>query len=419
MAVSDAGRPAVGGVILDSSVHEPSPARDPAGARRSRWADVPYRTILASIGLTLATLLTAYIVYITSRVVVWTVIAGFFAVVLARPVGWLRSKYHVRRGVAVGLVVGSSFTVVAGLIALFVIPVRAQLVAALTDLPGTVDQAAEGRGPFGRLVTQLDLQSLVREHQDRLVDAARSVQNSYPSFAGSVLQGALAAVTIAVLTCLMLSQSTVLAQAATRVVPVRHRDSIVTAARSAALAISGYMIGNLIISLCAGTAAFLVLVVLGVPNAALLALWVAFADLIPLVGATVGAAVAVLAAFFVSPTTGIVALVFFVVYQQFENSVLQVVVMARTVRVNPLGVLVSVLVGVELFGLVGALLALPIAGAASVVIKELWQHRPADPDALIVVSSATSDAADPPKNRRRRLFRRGRQRSSEQLLPER
>ena len=108
------------------------------------------------------------------------------------------------------------------------------------------------------------------------------------------------------------------------------------------------------------------------PNPAVFALWVAFADLIPLVGATLGAAVAVLAAYLHSPTAGAVALVFFVVYQQFENSVLQPNVMARTVKVNPLVVLLSVLAGVELFGFVGALLAIPIAGSVQVALKEIW-----------------------------------------------
>ena len=139
------------------------------------------------------------------------------------------------------------------------------------------------------------------------------------------------------------------------------------------------------------------------------ALWIAFADLIPLVGATLGAIAAVIAAFFVSPTAGIVALIFFVVYQQVENSVLQTVIMARTVRVNPLVVLLSVLIGVELFGFIGALLAVPIAGATSVILKEMWLHRPSARDELLIVTKPESrESTAPGVSKLKTLFRRKR-----------
>ena len=145
----------------------------------------------------------------------------------------------------------------------------------------------------------------------------------------------------------------------------------------AARAVTGYMAGNLAISLIAGATAYLALRLIGVPFANVLALWVGFADLLPLVGATVGAVPAVLIAFLDSTGSGIAVLIFFIVYQQFENHVLQTVVMSRTVRLNPLLVLLSVLVGVELAGLVGALLAIPGAGVIQVVVRDLWDERQA------------------------------------------
>ncbi|MCU1486816.1 MAG: putative rane protein, partial [Actinomycetia bacterium] len=107
------------------------------------------------------------------------------------------------------------------------------------------------------------------------------------------------------------------------------------------------------------------------PYPEVIALFVAFADLIPLVGATMGAVPTVGLSFIHSVTAGIAALVFYIVYQQFENHVLQPTVMSRTVDVNPLTVLVSVLVGVELFGFLGALLAIPAAGIIQVVVRNL------------------------------------------------
>ena len=363
--------------------------------------------------------LVAVMVYLASRILVWVVVAGFFAVVLARPVAFVQRRYRVRRGLAIGLVVGAAVALVAGLMVLFVLPVRTQLVAVISDLPGTVEQGAHGRGPIGPIVSRLHLERLVRDNQERLTATAASVQNSFPGLVRSAIETALGFLTIVVMTCLMLSQSGALSRAGLRVVPLRHRDWIANVSREAALAMSGYMIGNLIISLCAGSAAFVLLVALGVPSPVVLALWVAFADLIPLVGATLGAVVAVLAAFFVSPTAGVITIVFFALYQQFENSVLQIVVMTRTVRINSLVVLLSVLLGVELFGFVGALLAVPVAGAGSVVVKELWLHRPADPDGLLIVAGQDAPSVDAPPSRSRghRLRRRPWRRSAGPKLP--
>ena len=162
------------------------------------------------------------------------------------------------------------------------------------------------------------------------------------------------------------------------VVPHRRQDAVRRVGSEIGHAISGYMIGNLLVSLVAGSTAFVCLLLLGVPSPVVLALWVAFADLIPLVGAFLGAIAASFAAFLQSSTTGLIAVVFFIIYQQFENSVLQPTVMARTVRVNPLMVIISVLVGVEVAGIVGALLAIPVAGSVQIVGKAIHDERMRD-----------------------------------------
>jgi predicted PurR-regulated permease PerM len=383
---------------------------DGDGAKRQAkqtWADVPWRTIVATIGLVILAALALAVVYLASRVIVWVLVAGFFALVLARPVGWLQRRFHVRRGLAVAIVMLLATTLVAGLMALFVVPLRRQLVDILTDLPGTVRQASVGQGQVGRLLQRLGLQRIVQQNEASLISGAKSIEDAAPGYLGSAVQSLLAVVTVAVTTCLMLSQSTLLSRAGLRMMPLRHRALMSQVGRDAASAVSGYMSGNLLISGCAGVSAFAVLAILRVPSPLILALWVAFADLIPLVGATLGAIAAVIAAFFVSPTAGIIALVFFALYQQFENSVLQTVIMSRTVRVNPLVVLLSVLIGVELFGFVGALLAVPMAGAATVIIKEMWLHRPSTRDELLIVTKPEHRSSAPaPSSRLRSLLHR-------------
>jgi predicted PurR-regulated permease PerM len=375
------------------------------GAKRhakQTWADVPWRTIVATIGLVIVAALALAVVYLASRVIVWVLVAGFFALVLARPVGWLQRRFHMRRGIAVAAVVLLATAFLSGLMALFVVPLREQLVVIVTDLPGTVRKASAGQGQVGRLLARLGLQKLVQQNEVSLINGAKSIEDAAPGYLGSVVQSLLAIVTVAVTTCLMLSQSTLLSRAGLRMMPLRHRALMSQVGRNAASAVSGYMSGNLLISGFAGLSALAVLAILRVPSALVLALWVAFADLIPLVGATLGGVVAVVAAFFVSPTAGIIALVFFALYQQFENSVLTTVIMSRAVRVNPLVVLLSVLIGVELFGFVGALLAVPMAGASTVIVKEMWLHRPSARDELLIVTKPEPKSPTPVSSSRLR-----------------
>jgi len=139
--------------------------------------------------------------------------------------------------------------------------------------------------------------------------------------------------------------------------------------------ITGYISGNLLISVICGGLTYAVLVSLGVPFSGLIALFVGVADLIPLVGATLGAVVAALAAFLHSVPAGIIAITFFILYQQLENHLLQPLIFSRTVKLNPLTVLVAILIAVELAGLLGALLAIPVAAMIQIIARDLWNHH--------------------------------------------
>src|SRR5205823_12234697 len=119
--------------------------------------------------------------------------------------------------------------------------------------------------------------------------------------------------------------------------------------------VGGYVTGNLLISLIAGALTTLVLIVTGVPYAVALGLIVAILDLIPLAGATIAAIIVGAVAFLHSVPAGIIVIVFFVVYQQVENHILQPIVYGRTVQLSPLVVLIAVLIGAQLAGVLGAL----------------------------------------------------------------
>jgi predicted PurR-regulated permease PerM len=141
-------------------------------------------------------------------------------------------------------------------------------------------------------------------------------------------------------------------------------------------AVGGYVAGNVFISLIAGTLSYFMMTALGIPFAVPLAVLVAFFDLIPLVGSTIaGVVVGIVAAIVGFPGKLIAWVIFLIVYQQVENNVLQPVVYKRTVQIHPLLVIVAVLIGGSLLGVLGALLAIPVAATVQIVVKELWQLR--------------------------------------------
>ncbi|CAN5540877.1 AI-2E family transporter [soil metagenome] len=354
-------------------------ADGPSSGHRTSTAtgrpDVPWRTILA----TLAVVVAAYVGFLAlrelSRVIAWLVVAGFCAIVLTPAVDAVERRLHLRRALATSIVFVLGLVLIVGILYSFIRPVVDQVSKFVEDLPEQVEEAREGRGPLGDIVERYDLDETLEENEERIQESLRSAGTPALGVVRGVFNGLLSFVTILVLTFLMLLRGPELCRGALGLVPERHRERVRVVAADGARAVSGYMFGNLVISVVAGVSTLIFLLVAGVPYAGVIAVWVAFADLIPLVGATLGAIPTILVAFLHSTPAGIAAIVFYVVYQQFENHVLQVTVMSRTVDVNPLTVLVSVLAGIELFGFLGALLAIPVAGVIQVVVRNLYDER--------------------------------------------
>ena len=143
-----------------------------------------------------------------------------------------------------------------------------------------------------------------------------------------------------------------------------------------ASAVGGYVAGALTIAVIAGVATYIVLAILGVPFAAALAIVIFFSDLVPLVGATIGAVlVGVVTVFGDFPTATIVWVIYSVLYQQIENTLIQPQIQKRAVNVHPFMVLVAVLFGSTLLGVLGALVAIPVAASMQIALREWWDWR--------------------------------------------
>ena len=296
------------------------------------------------------------------RIVTYLLVALLFAVILTPAVDLLQHRAHLRRGIATALVVVTGLAVLSGLIYAFVKPLVDQGTKFSDSVPEMVDDAQKGKGPVGRLVKEYEIEKWVEENRETIDQQARAAGTKGLDVVRQVFSGIVAALTVLVLTILMILRGPELSEATIAILPEHRRERVRRVAADAASAVSGYMLGNLVISIIAGIAAYIFLRIAGVPYPEVLALWVAFADLIPLVGATLGAVPTIAVAFLHSVPAGIASVVFFILYQQFENNVLQVTVMSRTVNLNPLGIFLAVLAGVELYGLLGALLAIPTDG---------------------------------------------------------
>ena len=303
------------------------------------------------------------------------VVSAFFAIVLTPAVRFFEGRAHMRRGLATLAVFVAGVVVLGALSYAFARPIYDSSSTFTKELPRTIRDAERGRGDIGHWLRDIGAQKWAHDNLPKLRKSLTSSNGPALSAGRAVLTGLVAIVTVGVLTFLLLLEGPAIMQFLLSLFPERRARRIRAVAGDAARAVTGYMAGNLLISLIAGLAIYIWLRALFIPFALVLALWVAFADMLPLIGATVGAIPAVFVALLDSPGAGIATLAFFVVYQQFENHVLQTTIMAKTVKLNPLGVLLAVLVGVELAGLLGALLAIPVAGAAQVVARDVWDER--------------------------------------------
>jgi predicted PurR-regulated permease PerM len=308
------------------------------------------------------------------RIVGLIVIAAFFATIL-NPMVDVLTRLKMRRGVATSIVFLLGVAGFAGLIYTFVRPIYDSGQSFARDVPGFVERAKNGEGRVGELIKRYNIDEKVAENAPKLQDALKNAGGPAVRIGQRVASGLLALLTILVLSFLMLLEAPDIIGAFLGLLSSHRALQVRRIGADMAGAVTGYMAGNLVISLIAGLVTWIFLTIVHVPFAGVLGLWVGFADLLPLVGATIGAVPTIAIAFLTSTGSGIAVLIMYIVYQQIENHLLQPVVMSRTVKLNPLGVLLSALVGVELAGIVGALLAIPAAGAIQVAVRDLWDER--------------------------------------------
>jgi len=342
--------------------------------------------IYVSAGV-MAVLLAAAAVYTTRAVLVRVLIALFIAISLDPAVRMLT-----RRGVRRSLAVLVIFLLAAGLVTVFlysVIPAMVhQFQALVHDFPGYVANLQGRSARFRELTDRFHLTGKV---QDLLASLPGRLGGGLLGFTRRLFGALFSTLTVVVLTIYFMADLPRLRHGVLRLFPRAHRARFGRISDVMVDKVGSYMIGNLLISLAAGLAAFIVFSALSVPFAVPLAFVVALCDLIPMIGATLGAVAGVGAALLTTdlwPTTVIVAL-FFVGYQQLENYVIAPRILRHTVSLSAAAVLLAGLIGGTVLGLIGALMAIPVAAGLKVVLAEQLRVRDsADADAEAGLGSA-------------------------------
>src|SRR5215211_1871781 len=370
------------------------------------WAGAPtsqvVRTVAAALLTVVVVLAALFLLWKVRTFIGWFVIALFLAAVLNPAVNWLQRRHRLmKRPLAIAITYLGVLVALLLVVGIFV-PVLVDQINGFIKFVTTAANAPQGPtqyieglakdnglgGLFQRFEDQLDE---LRKHLGGLL---QNLLSSSGQIAVSVAGMIAALATVLTLTFFLLLGSERYVNAGVGLFPERHQPLVRRLLSKSAGAISGYITGTLAISVICGITTFIVLLILGMPYAAPLALLVAVLDLIPLVGATLGGALLVVVGLFVEPWKAVVLLVYIVVYQQVEGSVLQPLVYSKAVQLNGLVILIALLVGGQLLGIPGALLAIPVAEIIRILITELLAYRRGDQEAnepTVASSTNTSE----------------------------
>ena len=362
-----------------------------------RSSDIPARTVVRVVAIVVLAVMALYLVYLLRKPIGWVLTATFIAIALSGPVN--RLNRHMRRGFAVAIVYLLLILVPVGLTALVVPPLVTQGTSLAEDLPNYANDVQDYVNKNERL-RKLDdkyditgsLQKQANQLPGKIGDAAKVLSDIGLGLVNSIF----ALVNILILSIFIVSGGRGWTDAALRLRPEGERERMRRILDSTASAVGGYVQGALAVALIAGIQSFIVMEILGVPFAAPLAVLAGLASLIPLIGATAAAIVIGLVTLFNDfPTDTIIWAVWAIVYQQIENNIIQPQVQRRTVQVQPIIVLIAVLFGSTLLGVLGAIVAIPLAASVQIVIREWWAWRQEIRHAAIIDPEGPQPPAPP------------------------
>jgi len=342
-----------------------------------RSIDVGPRTTLRAVLVVAAVVLAAYIMYLLRKPISWIVIAAFIAVAVSGPVATLSRRMP--RGLAIATVYSALIAIPLILAALLIPPLVGQAEDLVNNLPEyaqDVTTFVNDSETLSSLNEDYNITSSLEEEAAKLPGKIGDATQTLSDIGLGLINSIFALVTIIILSIFMVSGGRGWIKGFLKAQEPDRAKRLKRALDHIGAAIGNYVGGALLQATIAGVLAFVVLSILGAPFAGALALIFFFGDLVPVVGATIAAALIAIVLLFVNfPVALIVWVIYSIVYQQLENYVIQPQIQQRAVAVEPFVILVAVLFGSTLFGVPGALLAIPAAASIQIALREYLDYR--------------------------------------------
>ncbi len=339
--------------------------------------DSPARAIARNVLVVAGVVLVLYVIYLLRKPISWLVIAAFLAVAVAGPVNFFQR--YMKRGLAIALVYLGLLAIPIGLGAVLLPPIVNQVSDVATNAPSYVQDVEDyvnDNKTLRDLNEKYDITQKLSDEAEKLPSKAGDAAKVLRDIGFGLVSSIFAGVTILILSIFMVASGPRWIEGFIRMQRPEHAERIERTLRRIANAVGNYVGGALLQATIAGFSAFIVLTILGVPFAGPLAVIVFVFDLIPVVGATIGSVlVAIVTAFVNFPIALIIWVVFAIVYQQVENYVIQPQIQKRATKIEAFIVLVAVLFGSTLFGVLGAILAIPAAATIQIAVQEYREYR--------------------------------------------
>ena len=331
------------------------------------------RIVLVIVGVAIL----LYLLWQLRKPISWLLIAIFLAVALSPPVNWLAQR--MRRGFAITIVYLGLLLVPILLIAAIVPPLITEANNFADNVPTYADdvtQFVQDNKRLRDINKDYDITGQLEKEAQKLPNRLGGAAGTLRDVGLGIVNSVFALITILVLTAFLLGSGRTWVDSLIASRPPEQRRRLRRSLDNMANAVGGYVAGALTIAVIAGVATYIVLAILGVPFKGPLAVLAGLFSLIPLVGATIAAVlIGVVTLFEDFPTATIIWTIWAIVYQQLENHLLQPQIQKRTVKVHPLITIVAVLFGGTLLGILGAIVAIPVAASIQILLREYVDMR--------------------------------------------
>lgn len=312
-------------------------------------------------------------VIILQTQLIWLAISFFLALALTPATDWLaRFMPKKNRGLALFILLLSCLGIFIYMVVVLTPPLIEQLSNLVRNFPAYWENLVTSNSSFGSLLRNLDVQNIVTSNQDKILG---SLSNA-GAWLGGIASGVIALITIFTLTFFMVIEGPRWMEILWRYQSPRRREARKAIAQDMYETVSGFVAGNVATSIVAAVVTTIFLLIMRVPSPLALGILVGLLDLVPLIGATLAAVVVSLFVLaFGGVPAGVISIIFFIVYQQIENNILQPLVYAKSVSISPLVVGVAALLGASLAGFFGALVAIPVAASLQILAKDILERK--------------------------------------------